>query len=178
MGCDIHAMWERKKTFEHSGWGYWINSGDPDINRNYTIFAILGDVRNDDGIPAIGSNRFNVSAEDWAEEEASDAFVALVDSWKWDGHSHSWVTLKELKEYDTNQTYHSHRLICGKDEDGNITSTCAWSSGETFGEVGETTVFGVWGDAEWQEIIKGGEAVREQYNLSDDEVRLVFFFDN
>lgn len=180
MGCDIHAMYERKKKIGES-YSYWLNAGDPDIRRNYDMFAILGNVRNGDGIPFIAEGRFDVTVEDWYDEkeyECSSEFYSNVTRWDCDGHSHSWVSLRELKEYDLNQTYHCSALICAKDEDGKITETCAWSSGPTMGEVGDTTPFAMWGSDEWDELIKEGERIRFQHNLRDDEVRLAFFFDN
>lgn len=170
MGCDIHGTYERKG---HYG---WVNSGDPDIGRDYNIYGIIANVRNR-GVPFIAEHRINLFDENelW---HFSDAYRALCEEWSGDGHSHSYVTLKELKEYDTTQTYKSTQLITGKDESGNITSVCSWTNGKHFGEVGEISVFGVFGDDRWKKLISYGENIRNFHNLTDEQVRFVFFFDN
>jgi hypothetical protein len=173
MGCDIHAIYEKKGKYG------WVNAGDPEINRNYTIFSIVGNVRNYDGkgIQFIAENRINPKDENlWWDYSAE--FRALSEGWNSDGHSHSYVTLKELKEYDITQKYFSNRLITGKDKDGKITGTCASTNGEHLGKVGETSIFGVWGSTQWDELIAYGEDIRERFGLNDEDVRLVFFFDN
>lgn len=191
MGCDIHGMFEY--MYKHSKDdtdGRWTNAGDPyKWHRNYTIYAILGNVRNGHKIPYIAENRLieyaDYSQDDWKNmgyldycKAPCEEFQHLSANWKGDGHSHSFVTLAEMKAYDINQKYYDNRLICGKDDDGNITSTCASTTGEHFGPVGEITIFGVWGSASWQRLIDYGEMIREFYGLKDDEVRYTFFFDN
>lgn len=172
MGCDIHGMYERKGRWS------WVNAGDPDIGRNYTTFAILADVRNEGGIPPISQPRLSFDEiADW-DFDVSDEFRALTKHWSSDGHSHSYVTLKELKAYDINQKYYSHRLITSKDDEGRITGTCAMTTGKHLGEVGETSIFGVFGSESWDKFVAYGEAVAKQFNLTDEEVRFVFFFDN
>ena len=169
MGCDIHGMFERKDG------SYWLNSGDPDLYRNYTIFSILANVRNSDKIPFIEEKRLiDPDKIEWCSSE----FRALTEYWRGDGHSHSYVTLEEMKNYDITQKYFCNSLILSKDETGKITSTCGATTEEHLGKVGEVTIFEVWGDEQWQKLIQYGENIRKYHNLKDDEVRYVFFFDN
>ncbi len=101
MGCDIHTFVERKID------GEWtlinkINRDDPGCphiedevlgSRNYTFFAFLGGVRNDDEIEPIAADR--------GVPEDADAFtkenIAMMGG---DYHSKSFITAKELFEAD------------------------------------------------------------------------------
>lgn len=165
MGCDIHAMIERK---ENKDFHWWVNCGNPEIDRDYTIFSILANVRNYDEIPFISEPRGK-------PQECSTEFEAFLEWWSGDAHSVSWITLEEIKSYDTNQKFYDHSLILGKDEEGNIISTCRGTNGEHMGEVGETTIFGVWGNNQWKSLIEKMEKAKVN---NDDNIRLVFFFDN
>ena len=51
MGFDIHAHWEVKMGSE------WLPSGEPRIDRNYTLFSFMADVRNDGDIVPIPKPR-------------------------------------------------------------------------------------------------------------------------
>ena len=90
MGCDIHALIEQKD--EKYDWSYWINRGNPEIDRNYTIFSILANVRNGNDIPFIAEHR-------GVDENSCYEFKAWHSSENGDAHSTSWVTLKEMQEY-------------------------------------------------------------------------------
>ena len=169
MGCDIHAMIERRQTTNY-GYTRWVNAGDPDINRNYEVFAVLAGVRNEAGIPAIALPR-------GVPNDCCEAYVSWHEDWGVDAHSASWVTLAEMKAYDHEQTVYSERLVTSRDEDGKITSTCSATNGPHLGPVGETNVFGPWGAEAWLALIERVEAVNGAED-TDEDVRLVFFFDN
>lgn len=164
MGCDIHVIIEKKNKY-----GFWSNAGDPDIGRNYEIFSVLANVRNDNGIAFISEPK-------GVPNDATDEFNGLVKEWEPDGHSHSWVTLKEMKNFDLNQEFYDNHLIIEKDKKGKITGTCAWTSGNNLGVVGKRKIFELWGRESWNELIKKMEKLR--LNKDDESVRLVFFFDN
>lgn len=171
MGCDIHAMIERRKWYGKREFWDWLNAGDPDIDRNYTIFAVLANVRNYDNTPFISEPR-------GLPEDCTSEFKAYAEEWDADGHSHSWVTLKEMKAFDTSQKYFCSSLILGRDENGNITSICRATTLEHYGPVGEVSIFRVFGEegiTPWTDLIKKLEAISGGH---DEDVRLVFFFDN
>lgn len=181
MGCDIHAVLEAKLPYDIDSeekpetFLHWHNIGDPGIGRNYEVFAVLGNVRNEEGIPFIGEGRFG----DDDDVDSSDEFRSYLRQWKGDAHSASWVTLKEMKDFNADQTVYSHRQICGRDENGNITSTCGRGGTVAYPEVGETNIFGPWGHAYWDTIIARIEKIATAWGISDPErIRLAFFFDN
>ena len=165
MGCDIHALMEKRdKELE---W-YWINKGDPEIGRDYEMFAVLANVRNYDNLPFISEPKGK-------PEDCSDGFKGLLEYWGSDAHSTSWLTLKELKEFDVDQEYESENLILSKDEKGKVAMTCRSTTGKHLGKVGKTKVFELWGRERWSKLIQQLEAISEG---DDERARLVFFFDN
>lgn len=119
MGCDIHMYVEYKKDLPIKGSDKrkeeWI-SGDyfkqnpfklvwDDENkmdrlelhgdRNYTLFTTLAGVRDytNETIP--------VSEPKGVPDDACDYVKKENERWDTDGHSHSWLTLKELKDYQS-----------------------------------------------------------------------------
>ncbi len=74
--------------------------------RNYDDFAILASVRNGRGFAGIKTGGgFNPIAEPrGVPKNATDEYKAEVRRWDCDGHSHSFITLKELLDYDWEQT--------------------------------------------------------------------------
>jgi hypothetical protein len=121
MGCDIHAYLEIRR-FRHDDKerlnGVWINADKWSRNefsalypeekerqweigyddriwtsRWYYLFAILAGVRNQWGIKPIADKKgFPLDASDEVREE--------YEYWDFSGHSHSWLTLKEIEEWD------------------------------------------------------------------------------
>ena len=51
MGCDIHANFEIKVNNK------WLYYSNPDIDRNYDLFARMANVRNNRGIKPIDDPR-------------------------------------------------------------------------------------------------------------------------
>jgi len=167
MGCDIHAQMEKKGPSRYR----WVHAGDPEIGRNYELFAVLSGVRNRNGITPISEPKglpkdhlFNVN------EDLDD-----------DYHSYSWVTLKELKSFDLNQEHEDNRYILSRDANGEISSVCADTKGEHqhLGRVGKVTrIFSVFGTGDWDDLINKMERCKDKEDMTDEDVRLVFFFDN
>lgn len=105
MGCDIHAfaeVREKKKwiklddRFENDypksmkcEWCEKVSEVTSD--RNYDLFGLLAGVRGDIDIEEI-------SPPKGIPEDASHGYLHKVEYWDGDCHSHSYFTLKELKE--------------------------------------------------------------------------------
>jgi hypothetical protein len=100
MGCDIHIVVERKwegrwvglRTDQGFGrGGYNGEETDwvyPDIGqRNYAFFARLAGVRGDKYVETFG-----------IPGDASDLTLMMTDRWGSDGHSFSYLPLKEFAE--------------------------------------------------------------------------------
>lgn len=81
MGCDIHMFIEKKIGSE------WMSMGEIDVNRNYDLFAFLAGVRGDG--QHFARKGFPEDASQQVKEEC----------WEYgsDGHSHSYLTLRELQ---------------------------------------------------------------------------------
>lgn len=114
MGCDIHMYVEYRKSIK--GNDVWVNGDYFKFNpyfkvfddesqysklelhgdRNYTLFATLAGVRDYTG-KVIPVHEPKGMPEDSCEYIKQDS-----DRWDGDGHTHSWLTLKELKDYGSN----------------------------------------------------------------------------
>jgi len=183
MGCDIHAFAERKRKngkwvqikgeFSHKYKDHTEYRDDLDLGRNYELFAFLADVRNSNNIVPIAQPK-GVPAD------ASLGYQAEVEYWGSDGHSHSYFTLKELKEIPEeliNQEIDDSSLILAKNGD-EITETCSWTSGKHLGVVGKRKIFTLFKREKnpIEQIIE--ELKLTDHDEEDEDVRLVFFFDN
>lgn len=117
MGCDIHLYAEVKvdgKWASRENWCREYDDQDADnvpykdrlyTKRSYDTFAILADVRNGRGFAGIVTGEgFNpISAPRGLPPDVSPQVKAQSNSWDGDGHSHSWLTLNELLDYDWTQ---------------------------------------------------------------------------
>jgi hypothetical protein len=70
--------------------------------RNYDLFAILADVRNGRGFGGVetGGRKIPIDQPRGLPDDVSSFVQDMSDGWGIDGHSHSWFTLKELRDYD------------------------------------------------------------------------------
>lgn len=84
MGCDIHAYSEIKKY----GWEF---KGAVSSNRDYVFFGLIAGVRKPE-IKIYDAKGF--------PENASIKSKAIYDLWSGDAHSASFLTLAELKAID------------------------------------------------------------------------------
>ncbi len=100
MGCDIHAFAEvrSKKT------GKWSDDDfRPFDDRNYSLFAFLANVRNYDCCEPIAQPR-------GIPDDVSDYVNEEHQTWLFDGHSASHLTLRELLEFDYDKTFWNRRV--------------------------------------------------------------------
>lgn len=93
MGCDIHIIYQKQVD------GIWINLPDEDefSDRNYDLFAFLANVRNISRIEPISEPR-----------GVLDDFK-YTDDWDLGDHSESWLSIKELEEYDYTKVFKNFR---------------------------------------------------------------------
>lgn len=162
MGCDIHLYVEQKinnkwtylpppnsekdEKIEELDW--YIQYANEyaaipwNMHRNYDLFAILADVRNGRGFAGIKTGGgFNpISEPRGTPDDISNEIKTESDNWGSDGHSHSWFTLKELKEYDyTQKTTHSGWVNDNEykqfKEKGHPDSWCGHISGNTVNHI-------------------------------------------
>lgn len=126
MGCDIHIFTESlyhytdysdsKNPIKKQKWvnvDYWrhnerytatigelVDPDEPKMNlvpiyrgRDYELFSILADVRN------YGDNEY-ISQPKGLPVDVTEIVKMESESWGCDGHSHNWLTLYELIQYD------------------------------------------------------------------------------
>lgn len=193
MGCDIHAVIERRRN-TYGDHYRWLNSGDPDLGRNYELFAVLAGVRNYGGITPIAEPRGLPAFREW-KQDGDERWISwdheadteppcgvveeMAERYGVDGHSHSWLTLAEIKAYDVGQEVDDDSMIVGRHQDGSVAAVAGWSSvgGERVGRRKVLTWPGEDEPRSWLRLIRYMEQAKWD-GQSDEEVRLVFFFDN
>lgn len=100
MGCDIHDCTE---VYEN---GHWEKADISSYSgRNYNLFAILANVRNGVGFANVKTGGgFNpIASPKGIPSDCCDEFRAWADDYGIDGHSHSYLTVQELLDYDWTQ---------------------------------------------------------------------------
>ncbi len=83
MGCDIHFHTEVKVN------GKWEHYGHPYVNRNYSLFALLADVRNDGEIKPISKPK-------GLPVDPSIVTELAYKTYSSDWHSISWLSAEEI----------------------------------------------------------------------------------
>lgn len=203
MGCDIHMFSEyyskNKNTwvnFDH--WEYnehyeeGNEDGEPKMNivpvwsdRNYTLFTVLAGVRD------YSEKTACISPPKGLPPDVCQIVKEESDRWGSDGHSHSYLTLKELKDFNKNKVKIIYSGLVSKEDaekldkgEGFPQSWCQWASPK-FNFVYR----------EWEEEIDVlsplinilEERMKDKFWLFDkdkeypeyeDKVRIVFWFDN
>lgn len=125
MGCDIHFYVEKKVDGKWVTADTWYddkyNPGQKSIypedfmdrtkgpiysDRNYDLFGILANVRNGSGFAGVNTGNGFVPIHELrgVPEDSCEEIRNSSEEWDADGHSHSWVTVQELMEYDWTRT--------------------------------------------------------------------------
>lgn len=117
MGCDIHPYAERKTD---NGWEK-IEGLHPFDWRSYGMFGFLANVRNYSAVPPLSEPRD-------LPDDISDAVRAESESWKGDGHSHSWLSVAELSAFNYDADMEDRRV--SRRVNGYIHGGCTCDPGE------------------------------------------------
>ena len=143
MGCDIHLFCEKKidgkwEALKDSNeaeiknckdralsdpsnaalWEEYAENYKNDYNfiysqRNYNVFAMLANVRN------YGYAHVAIDTPRGLPHDASDLIKTESQKWGVDGHSHSYLTVKELLDYNWDRTaYYNNAKMVYKNEAG------------------------------------------------------------
>ena len=204
MGCDIHMFVEYKRNMPTKDFkdrkDQWVlgdyfmrNPFNPAFedeeefkiielygDRDYTLFSTLAGVRDYSG------KNEPVSIPKGLPEDCCEYVKKQNEKWGSDGHSHSWLTLKEIKDYQSQKpiiTYSgllSPTQLKELDVDGKTPNS--WCQG--------TSLEG-YKRREWNEPNKSllpliekmekrlSELFKNDDSAKDDEkIRIVFWFDN
>lgn len=122
MGCDIHFYVERREL------GKWVtcdtwedDDGDLHVpyqksfyhDRNYDLFAILADVRNGRGFAGVktGEGFVPIADQRGIPDDACAQYKTAAESYGADGHSHSWLTVEELLQFDWTQVSRKQGIV-------------------------------------------------------------------
>jgi hypothetical protein len=149
--------------------------------RDYALFAILADVRND------GKRKSITDYPKGLPGDCSEAVKRLALEWGDDGHSHSYLNLRELKEYYKSTPHVVKSGMVSEEwakiiDDGGVPNAyCKYTTNKK------------WKHKEWsiqnpiREIIENMETRKKEVfsiydNLEhpeyDEDIRVVFWFDN
>ena len=181
MGCDIHGHleinWGRSKR-------WWHVCNIPD-DRNYDLFGIFAGVRN-------YVNAIPISERKGIPDNSSYVVNYDLEKWTDDGHSYSWLTWKEIKEYDWDQKFIDGRISTIDLSTGKETSKASYThlqdiSEEEVREIGfelkylERTARDlipfIWrGFFGFMRHLAEGDDEAKGYG--EENVRIVFWFDN
>lgn len=105
MGCDIHVLVERR-TSRDAPWEAVQTSDYPECIdwRNYALFGMLADVRNDAGLvtPICEPRGLPADLSVAVDDEGCVSFADGDVVWLGD-HSFSWLTLADLDAFDWSQ---------------------------------------------------------------------------
>jgi hypothetical protein len=124
MGCDIHLYVEKRtpsgqwksvdkwKDCDYDDGRKCVDYEDSFYHdRNYRLFSILADVRNDDkGHP---SYLKPICQPKGIPDDASTAVAREYKHWEGDAHSASWHTLEDLLAYDWTQVNELNGIVGG-----------------------------------------------------------------
>lgn len=185
MGCDIHLFVEKKNNNKWEAvkgknpyFGCWANEPEECYkdwfynSRNYSLFSVLADVRNNYNIKPIATPKgLPIDVSDIVRKES--------DEWDGDGHSHSWLTLKELLDYDINQTITAKGMISPAQYSSlqqgiNPSSWCGWTSQEDYISAKWEEKLNDFVGFFWTENIPQLQALTN----NPEDIRIVFWFDN
>ncbi|MEC0035902.1 hypothetical protein P4L29_15740 [Bacillus cereus] len=205
MGCDIHAYVEVKRypyQDEKRENGVWINADKWTVNqeqvlhpeddqrhmiidyddhiykgRNYYLFATLANVRNGKGFTPISEPK-------GLPVDVSPEMKKISDYWDRDGHSHSYLTLKELLSFNWDEVIEAAEFY-GSEERARemlgekITRIIPELLGVTV--YYNTTIRGTMsGFMETIDKLKGflKDHDHPYWKTTEEDIRLVFWFDN
>lgn len=196
MGCDIHLYVEIEQ--EYSGGKYWKKVGnifknkyynkdlfpddwnnkfidEPGIGRNYDLFSLFANVRNG----TWGEEIKSISNPRGLPVDISDEIKEKSDAYGEDGHSHSYLFLDELKNFDWKESTIKHSAYVSEKQEKDykekgIIPKC-YSAMSTIGVVlnWEESYYDSFGKYFVDKIIPEFEKLEKW-----GKVRLVFWFDN
>lgn len=149
MGCDIHSHAERCVN------GKWESIGMAPFDwRSYGMYAFLAGIRNYSAVPPLAEPR---GLPDDLSPDTREAY----DGWGGDAHSASWLSVKELADFDYDRELEDRRVT-------RQTGPNSWSGAETC-EPEKTTFRAFLGERFFTDLEKLRNAGAE---------RVVFWFDN
>jgi hypothetical protein len=212
MGCDIHILAEVRVDGKWQKVGsvfvsdYSFEKGKlvdaPYSGRNYDLFAILANVRNGYGFAGCDTgDGFNpISTPRGLPDDVSPEMKKYSNEYGIDGHSHSWLTLRELIDFDWNQTTKQRGWVDSKEflEWKIKGKPGSWSGGVSGGSVRHITwqemderiekrksTVDFYCSVEWEETYREScptfirKTIPALRKLGEPEnIRIVFFFDN
>lgn len=199
MGCDIHMITEIRKNGK---WERVLETPETLNKRNYSIFAFLADVRNAWGINGFKPKGLPEDISgltfDKDEDEEGDYYEIDFREENSDYHSHSWLTLKELQDADKSD-FLCNKIKVDKEfidkffefggklpEQMELVNYTPSTLVDTIYSIYQPNVIIQWKSINDDEIkdlcifigIKELEDIAKKYEVDNENIRIVFAFDN
>jgi hypothetical protein len=199
MGCNIHLFTERKRTINSKEkwvsidylklnpyFGEYENEEQFEVvelygDRNYEMFSMLASVRNYHNNPIISEPK-------GFPKDCCDFINKMKHFWEGDGHSHSFFTLKELKDFRKKNKVTNYAGLMDL-ENANLVDKGEMPNSWCQGTNRQDYVYREWfiEDDKLGVLVERLEKrLSEEFGLPkntdtlehDEEVRIVFWFDN
>lgn len=184
MGVDIHSFVEIKKEgkWELFDEDVFPDYGDKKIDspfnwRSYSLFGFLADVRNYSNCKPISENKGLPDDSEYLNSESDDNYGygsqkgnrTIKDNIREDGnyHSFSWLTLKELIDFDYDSTFEDLRYTKQEGNCYNGAAVAKTAEGKKISYREHLSGSGFFEDLEILKTL-----------ASPEDVRVVFYFDN
>ena len=167
MGCDIHPWLEVCKSKK------WSFVKVVELGRNYDMFGIIAGVRN-------YVNAIPISEPKGLPNDVSNKITEESNGWNYDGHSHSWLNWKEIRDYDWKQVFHDGRESAVSKQTGEPLWKSSYSNKDHVSEDIEFKFLDVVAQDclsnDYIELFNEMEDLSHRYG--SENVRIVFWFDN
>lgn len=164
MGCDIHACIE---YLDGDEWQYAIN---PIIQRDYSLFSLLANVR------GVGVGVAFDNSVRGLPTDISQSTLILHTAMQGDAHSASWLTLDELKNVQQAYALWENTENDSAQKDAEVKAYLIENFPEHIDKIND--IFSVdtkkYKNADLDAIIER----MEMYDKNGHDTRLVFWFDN
>jgi hypothetical protein len=167
MGTGITLYLEVKKD------GAWQHVSKPSVGQSYDMFGILADVRN-------YVNAKPISEPKGLPDDLSATVKQAAELYgEWDGFSFSYLTQKEIADYDWNQVCHDSRLNTVNKKTGEIISKASYTNPDCLSADFElkqidVTAKSVLEGSSYEVLFNDMSKLAQEYG--SENVRIVFWF--
>lgn len=199
MGCDIHVYTEQLKTIDNTpvwvnvdNWRfnpYYPQEGEKKMevkslytNRNYDLFTLLAGVRDYSEVtPFVAEPR-------GVPKDASPQTKEEVERYGSDGHTHSWLTLAEIRAFHESGPVKTYTGLITPEDSENLDKgiyPTSWCQGSSRQDLVRREWTMPADDLKWI-IAPLVERLKDVFwiwsgeydNELESKIRIVFFFDN
>lgn len=196
MGCDIHMYCEKlvkinkvEKWVNADNWklNSWYDKNDPSEpeyniqelhgDRDYSMFTALCGVRD------YTNKSPKISEPRGIPDDCSEVIKKASIEWDSDGHSHSYVTLKEVREFVENPKPIKYSGLISKKQASELDHIGQTPNSWCQGSNRDDLVFREWECSDCMPLNSLYAVMKDRadgylFDIKEDNFRIVFWFDN